>query len=367
MSDRVYPFYTGGYEFFIYNLARKLLQNHRITIFTSMDSDVREIEGVEYVKISGRHKYVNSKGIHNVRDSLRFGISTLNKVTELNTYDLVVLNTIPYLLFGYVLSKLKTKKISIFYESWYEYLNEFSVFSRKTLYHEIKNIVDHSNAIVAVSSPTKDSLVKNYHANNVYQVPAGISMSEAKEEGSKQYDIIYLGRLAKIKHVDNIIMASKRIQDTFPYLSVAIAGQGEENDKLTALVKKLGLSDAVSFLGSIKEDKKYSLLRSSKIFVLPSEREGFSISALEAMYCGAVPVIARPRYDEVFGTSDFVIENKTGLYFELGNIDDLAKKILRLLVDRGFYNHLRKDGMDIARKYDWNSIARAYDEIFATI
>lgn len=367
VSDRVYPYYIGGYELLIYNLAANLSRSHSVTIFTSMDEPYKVIGGIQYKKISEKLGYVDSKGIHNVRDSLTFGIRALRNVEKLNSYDLVVLNTIPYVFLGYMLSKVRTKKISIFYEAWYDYLHERNFVSRNAIYHSIRSIVESSDAIVAVSSSTERSLIRNYNAKNVYRIPVGINMNDAPTLNNRNFDLIYLGRLAQIKHVDSLIIASQRIRKYFPDLRVAIAGAGVDEQRLIQLARKLDLDGTVNFLGSFSEEQKYPLLSSSRIFVLPSEREGFSISALEAMYCGSVPVIARPKYDEVFGTSDFVIDNHTGLYFQLGSIDDMVKKITKLLTDDGIYANLKKNGVDLAKKYDWRKIAGMYDDIFSAV
>ncbi len=359
--DRVYPVYTGGYEYLVYNISQRLSEYYDVTVFTSMDDDYKKIGNVKYIKISNKYKYLNSKGIHNFMDSIKFVYNVLSNINNFNDYDVIILNTIPYFLFGHVLSKIKTKKISIFHEAWYEYLNNKNMFFRYGLKHEIKSIVHQSDAIIAVSLSTKNSLLKNYNAKNVYRIPIGINTINKKEKLNIKYDIIYFGRLASIKHIDDLIKSVKYVKNDFPNIRVAIAGDGEEKQELVNLSNELKLSTNISFLGKIKESEKYSLLMSSRIFVLPSEREGFSISTLEAMYCGAVPVIAKPEYNEVFGTSDFVINNVTGLYFELGNINDLKNKIIYLLKNDDIYNQLRKNSIHIASQYSWENIIKMYN------
>lgn len=365
--DRVYPVYTGGYEYLAYNLSQGLSIYYDVTVFTSMDDDFQKIGNVKYIKISKKYKYLNSKGIHNFRDSIKFVSNILSNINRFDNYDIIILNTIPYFLFGNVLSKIKAKKISIFHEAWYDYLNNKNMFFRYALKHEIKSIVNQSNAIIAVSSQTENSLLKNYNAKNVYRIPIGINTYNKNEKFNVKYDIIYLGRLANIKHIDDLIKSLKYVVNDFPNIRVAIAGDGDERQKLMNLADDLGLNKNISFLGSIREDEKYQLLMSSKIFVLPSEREGFSISTLEAMYCGAVPIIAKPEYDEVFGTSDFVINNVTGLYFELRNIHDLKDKILYLLKNDDVYNKLRVNSINTAMQYDWKNIIKMYNNVLNSI
>lgn len=363
ISDRVNPMYVGGYEYLIFNLSQKLAQNHDVTIFTSMNESDLKINNVKYMKISKMYKYVNHQGIHNLRESMMFSISFFNIVRKLDNYDVVILSTIPYLFFGRILDKIKVKKISIFYEAWYSYLVDKPFYLRLFLKHEIGRIVKKSNFLVSISSPTTNSLIKNYNAKQVYTIPIGINTEINEHFSKKIYDVIYLGRLATIKHVEDLIKSAVLLMDRFPDIRIAIAGDGNESQKLQDLSNEYNLNKNIEFLGKVNDDKKYYLLSSSKLFVLPSEREGFSISTLEAMYCGAVPIVAKPKYEEIFGVSDFVVDGVTGLYYKFSDIKELEEKISYLLENFSVYNELRSNAINSAKKYDWNRVIHMYNEV----
>lgn len=367
VCDRVNPIYYGGYEYLIYNLSQRLSVNHKVTIFTSMDKESVYINDVEYVKVAKRYNYVNSNGTHNLKDWIRFIINLKKNLHKLESYDVVIVNTIPYFLLGRMLKKLNIKKISIFHEAWYEYLREFNPIIGHLLYREIRSIVNQSNLLVAVSSRTKDSLLKNYKAKNVVTIPIGIETKSFSDKIKYKYDIIYLGRLAAIKHINDLIKAIKIVKKEFPYVKVAIGGYGDQMDNLIKLSERLELQNNIEFLGHFDDREKFNLLRATKIFVLPSEREGFSISTLEAMFCGAVPIVAKPSYDEVFGCSDFVINNVTGLYFKRGNVDELGEKVIYLLKNQEFLYELKENAKKMAEKYSWESINESYEGILKTI
>ena len=367
VCDRVNPIYYGGYEYLIYNLSQRLSVNHKVTIFTSMDKESFYINDVEYVKVAKIYNYVNSNGTHNLKDWIRFIINLKKNLHKLEAYDIVIVNTIPYFLLGRMLKKLNVKKISIFHEAWYEYLREFNPIIGHLLHREIKSIVNQSNLLVAVSSRTKDSLLRNYKAKNVVTIPIGIETKIFSEELKYKYDIIYLGRLAVIKHIDDLINSIKIVKNEFPKVKVAIGGYGDQMDNLMKLSEKLELQNNIEFLGRFDDSEKFNLLRVAKIFVLASEREGFSVSTLEAMFCGAVPIVAKPNYDEVFGCSDFVINNVTGLYFNNGSVDELGKKILYLLRNQEVLYELKDNAKKMAEKYRWESINERYEAILKTI
>src|SRR5260370_33256383 len=85
-----------------------------------------------------------------------------------------------------------------------------------------------------------------------------------------------------------------------------IAGDGSQRDALAADAKRLGLDDAVRFLGPV--DDPLELLRALDIFVMPSLYEGLGVAALEAMACG-LPVLA----SVTGGLREAVEDGRTGL------------------------------------------------------
>ncbi len=99
-----------------------------------------------------------------------------------------------------------------------------------------------------------------------------------------------------------------------------IAGDGSQRDALAADAKRLGLDDAVRFLGPV--DDPLELLRALDIFVMPSVYEGLGVAALEAMACG-LPVIA----SDTGGLREAVEDGRTGMLASPGDAVALAYAI----------------------------------------
>ena len=364
IADRVYPFYTGGYEYLIYNLATRLSHNWDVSVYTSMDDNEMELNGATFKRISKRYRYTNSTGNHNIYDAIRFLINLRKSAEIFDSNDIVMMNSIPYLGYGNFLHRINATKISLFHEAWFDYLKEMNFFSRSIIRHEILKIVRQSDSLIANSSATRNSLLNNYNAKKVNIIPTGIDASGIDcVPREKKFDIIYLGRLARIKHVDHIIKAAGILVHDLPDIRIAIVGEGEDRQRLEAMVRDLNMSKNVLLYGRVNDKDKYELLKSSRLFVLPSEREGFSVSTLEAMCCGAVPIVAEPKYSEVFGTSDFVKNGFTGLYYAHANILDLRDKIMSLMNDSILYDSLRKNAIDTAKQYDWSIIISNYESV----
>lgn len=104
----------------------------------------------------------------------------------------------------------------------------------------------------------------------------------------KEYDLIFIGRLVRVKHVETIIRAVSVVKDTLPSIKLAIVGDGEERTMLEELTRSLGLSDNIDFAGY--QANTWEWYNRGKISLLTSEREGFPYTVIESLRCG-VPVI----------------------------------------------------------------------------
>lgn len=365
LIDRVYPFFTGGYERMAYEIFRRLSKIYDITIFTTIE-DNKILDDIKFISISKNKIYTNKKGVHNLKGALSFFINVLKNIKKLNSYDIIIINTIPYLGIPYLMKKLKNKKIiTIFHEAWYNYPDNY-IF-KMILRNNIKNIVNKSNYIFSISKATTQSLIKNYNAKNVYTIPLGIDL---KMIGNSKpckinYDVACLGRLSSIKRVDDLIKAVSLIK--IDNIKVAIIGDGELKEDLINMAKKLNLDKNINFFGKVDDAQKYSILKSSKIFVMSSEREGFSIATLEAIACGCVPVVAKPEYEELFGISHFIKNNKNGLYYNVGDYEGLSNKILLILNNDNLYKKLRDSAISESLNYSWDTVAERYRNIIDKI
>lgn len=116
-------------------------------------------------------------------------------------------------------------------------------------------------------------------------------------------------------------------------------------------------SGAVCYLGQ-REDIAW-LLNLCDIFVLPSYKEGFPRSVLEAKSCGKACVLS-----EVEGNSEVLHHGLDGLFCEPKNSMDLADKIALLLNDKKLRENMSKNAFKDALKYDENEIAKKYIEIY---
>lgn len=120
--------------------------------------------------------------------------------------------------------------------------------------------------------------------------------------------LLCLGRLIPDKGFDVAVAAFARIAPRFPHARLVIAGDGPARSELQKQAIELGIGDAVDVVGWVSPDRVPELLNGATLVMMPSRREGFPLTAIQAAQM-ARPVIAA----RVGGLPEAVVHGETGL------------------------------------------------------
>jgi glycosyltransferase involved in cell wall biosynthesis len=145
---------------------------------------------------------------------------------------------------------------------------------------------------------------------------------------------LYLGRLNRDKGVLDLANAFLLFAKIKPNSELWIVGPDEANwfEQMQVILKEV--SSQVKRVDYTSQPEKF--MQAADIFCLPSYREGFGSSVIEAAACG-LPTLA----SRIYGLTDAVMEEKTGWMYESGNINELTAKLIDInsdpvdLVDKG--------------------------------
>ncbi len=167
--------------------------------------------------------------------------------------------------------------------------------------------------------------------------------------------IITVSRLVKKNGVDDLIKAIAQLD-----VKLLILGKGPDESKLRKLAKDSKIEDKVIFLGHIEYNNLPKYYSMADIFVRPSLSEGLGNVFLEAMACG-VPIIGTP----VGGILDFLEDRKTGLFCQINNPQDIAKKIKEILENNELRKSMVNNGLNLVKnEYSWDKISLKMEKIF---
>lgn len=174
--------------------------------------------------------------------------------------------------------------------------------------------------------------------------------------------LLYIGRLAYNKRVDNLIRCLAVVRKTLPHARLVLVGGDFDNiyDQLVDLAHSLGVADAVTFTGQVSDAELAGWFGRAHVFVSASEYEAFGISVLEAMSTGTVPVV-----NPLKPFQDFIQHGKSGFLTDFTQPDKAAQVIVGLLMaQRESLAVLGKRAQEAAKRYDWEHVVGKFIEVY---
>ena len=149
-------------------------------------------------------------------------------------------------------------------------------------------------------------------------------------DSKKKNSILWVARLIDLKHPEIPIKIARLLKDEGCVFELSLIGNGELEENLKALIKELKVEDCVKTLGSMKPEQVRQYMEKSDIFLFTSDRnEGWGAVLNESMNSGCAVVASH-----AIGSVPFLIQDeKNGLIYKDGNIEDLFVKVKDLLTN----------------------------------
>ena len=144
---------------------------------------------------------------------------------------------------------------------------------------------------------------------------------------------MYLGRLKKDKGVLDLIEAFLKIKKEKNTM-LFLVGDDEDN-----LKKNYKSYPKITFLPH--DNKPENIIQICDTFCLPSYREGFGLSAIEASSLKK-PIIST----NIYGLKDTVINKKTGLVYQVGDIEKLNSHLIYAIKNNAKMKEMGNNGRD---------------------
>jgi len=155
-----------------------------------------------------------------------------------------------------------------------------------------------ADAVFCYTETDRDRVRELGVRSRIEVVPNGIDTERFTPEGpeSELIDaagpaVLFVGRLVEGKRPGDAVRAIGRLRETRPGAELFLCGKGPLREELETLAAKVGVSDAVHFLGHLPYDEMPRVYRAGDVLVLPSRAEGMPRTVIEAMASG-LPVVA---------------------------------------------------------------------------
>lgn len=365
--DVIYPYVKGGVEKRVHELALRLAaRGHDVHIIGMKFWDGPDIIMKDGVILHGicPAQQLYKDGRRTIWEALWFGYRLIPFLYR-EQFDVIDCQQFPYFpCFSVRLVAIlkKTPFIITWHEVWgdywYEYLGWKGFFGKLTE-RMVAGLTPHN---IPVSPTTAGKLRILGVREQSRIIPNGIDPAHLRSvrPAGESADIMYAGRLIKEKHVDILVRAFALLQKENPGLTLLVLGDGPEREAIRSLVRDLAIEDRVLMKPFVdSHDEVIGMMKSSHICVIPSTREGFGITALEALACG-LPVVTADHPDNAIGE---LISGDTGFRSSL-SVEDFAANIRVALLR---YPAMKTACMASAEAYDWDRIVEQAERWYLAV
>lgn len=321
----IFSYSTGGIERLLVDMANTLIKKgESVSVCIINDTYDKELLSTYHPKVN--LLYLNRPTNSGSRLNYMMQFASLTRKMKIDVLHCQDVNCVVFA----SIAKLLHPSMKIFDTvhdtfAFAEYPSYKLVFE-KLFCHSIISISESVKKTILLRGIPSKKIRVVYNAIDTQRFPLS-------HKASVFHDPPVLGMVAriapKIKGQDILLEALSILSDEFPTLCCRFAGAAAPSDdsefkNLLKQVDTYGLSDRISFLGNVKNVPEF--LRDIDLFILPSRKEGFGISLIEAMSTG-LPCIA----GNIEGPAEIINDDKLGLLFSCGDANALADAIRKIL------------------------------------
>jgi glycosyltransferase involved in cell wall biosynthesis len=224
---------------------------------------------------------------------------------------------------------------------------ELDVGLRETLMRLDTEMLGECVKIFTNAQNTASRLEKfnNLHAEPLYHPP---QLAPRLVPGAYGDYVLSVGRIESVKRVDLIVHALAQVD---PPVRLIVAGDGTQRPNAERAAEQAGVSDRVTFLGSVGDEDLIGLYAGALAVIYPPYDEDFGYVTLEA-FLARKPVVT---CSDSGGPNEFVVDGVNG-FVCAPDPGEIATAINRLAADRTRAAALGDSGYEAARSVTWDGV-----------
>lgn len=205
-----------------------------------------------------------------------------------------------------------------------------------------KYFISQSNYVTQyIQKQTKNKIIfETYYAVN--------SVFFFKEKASNiENNIIFLGSINDKNKGFNILLKSfiKIIKNGYNYNLIVIGGGDPFKSKYKKIINEYNIQGYIKYLGYLSQEKIAEVFSYSKILVVPSFIESYSMTVAEGLSSGLCVIASNTT-----GINSLITNNYNGILFETGNSDDLFEKILLVISNDILLKNMSSNAKSFAKE-----------------
>ncbi len=225
--------------------------------------------------------------------------------------------------------------------------------------------INNSDVVTSVSESLREDTLSIFKINREIEVIhnfVDLSLYNAERDCKQNFArhgekiVTHISNFRPVKRISDVVEVFAGIVDKVDAMLLMI-GEGPEKEVARQQATSLGIIDKVKFLGKTSEVER--VLCMSDLFLLPSEKESFGLSALEAMAAG-VPVVS----SNTGGLPEVNEDGVTGFTAAVGDVKKMAEKSIYLLEDNERHRKFSKAARAQAERFSLDIIGPKYLQLY---
>ena len=345
----------GGISRYVINIVKGLSGKHSLFVASSGGEWEERLE-----KLGCKHIFIplSTKSIFSLKVFKSFFI--LKRFISAYNIDLVHAHTRVSQFLAYLIWRL----LNI------PYVSTFHGYYRPHIFRKIFKF--EGLLTISISKAVKEHLVLELgiKSDKIRIVYNGIDKEEFKkvdrEEIKKKFNIRgspligIISRLSEEKNHQVLINAFSSLINDFPDANLIIAGRGRLKNFLKDMAREKNIEDKTFFLEAFDSWEILSIL---DVFVLPSLKEGFGFSVIEAQYIGVPVIVSRAG-----GLGEIVEDKETGLVINESNSSDLYEAIKLILKDKNLRDKIITNARQkVEREFLLDKMTKGIENVYREV
>jgi glycosyltransferase involved in cell wall biosynthesis len=216
-------------------------------------------------------------------------------------------------------------------------------------------------------SMSQEILCNGVPEKKLLTIPLGVDLELFNEIGRQWPSVgerlVSTRQLLPNTNLDTVLRALRLVRQEIPSLRFRVIGDGPERKRLESLSTQLRLADCITWHGSIEHQQMPQHLRAADLYVALTLSDSTSVSLLEAMACGAFPIVS-----DLPANQEWIQAGKNGYLIAPGDSEALARAISQAAHDPRLRQRAAKANREaIVQRANWQANMTMVEQAYCSL
>ncbi|WP_239647717.1 glycosyltransferase family 4 protein [Natrinema altunense] len=268
-------------------------------------------------------------------------------------------------------SKFGGKHIATYYDVPFTITTHAYDIYRKPIGKYTKKLLNIADRVITISEYNRKYMKKEMGVETAVDiVRAGIKPEKfSPNQPVRKNRVLTIGRFVEKKGLPYALEAIAKVAAVLPNVEYHIIGAGEQIEPLKRKTEELGLTENVSFLSNVSDERLLTEFDQARCFLLPcviadsGDRDGIPVVLMESMAMQTPPVSTA-----ISGIPELIDNGENGILVEPKDPESAGKEVIQLLKNDNKYSKLSKKSREkIIKEFNIEKEAEKLESIFVNI